>query len=249
MRDLSHAANLTAARLLPSTRSVSTPRVLFAAVPEMTNTKMLIADDHPAIVDGVTMSLEHEGIKRVGVAHEPSEVVPEYLRCKPDVVVLDVAFGSNARAGLTILTDLFKVDKGARVVIYSQYDQDELIAEAYRLGVHSFVPKHQESSVLADAIRAVSVGDGQSHYLPEIATRLAKLYARGTNSPKTKLDARELQVFTMLAQGLMNQEIADQIGLSTKTVGLIRKSVETKLDVTREAELTLLAVKHRIIEP
>jgi len=214
----------------------------------MKNIKVLIGDDHPAIVEGVTITLEHEGIERAGFTHVAGEVVSEYRRVKPDVVVLDIAFGTNPRAGMTILKDLFKLDAAARVVIYSQYDQDEFVDEAYRLGAHSFVPKENGPRVLADAIRAVFEGGGQSHYLPEIATRLAKLLARGSDSPKAKLDARELHVFTLLAQGLMNHEIADKLDLSTKTIGLIRKDVEKKLGVTREAEFARLAVKYGIIE-
>jgi two-component system invasion response regulator UvrY len=212
----------------------------------MTRISVLIADDSPVIIEGLTTALGRHGIDVVGVATLTREVVPKYEACLPDAVVLDVRFGEGIN-GLEVARELIHKHANARIVVYSQFDQDEVIREAYRVGGSGFVTKNKPLEVLADAIKKVH--DGKTFFLCEIAERLALIGLRGDSSPRAKLEAREFEVFKMMAQGKTNVEIAKVFSLSIKTISTTSQNIKDKLGLHRPAEITLLAIKHNIIEP
>jgi two-component system, NarL family, invasion response regulator UvrY len=214
--------------------------------PSMKPIKVLIADDHPLIIEGLTLSLRKRGIDVACHASATEDVLRRYRECRPDVVVMDVGFGQTS-TGLDAARELVSFDPEARVVFYTQYDQDEIVREAYRLGGRGFVPKVQPTDLLADVIGQVQ--QGKIHFLPEIAERLALMGVRGgDDSPRAKLDDRELDVFRRLAQGQTIEEIAGHLSLSRKTISLVVQAVKDKLGVQRSADITRLAIRHHIIE-
>lgn len=208
--------------------------------------RVLIADDHPLIIEGLTMALRRHGIEVVGATTTTKNVLTSYAECNPDVLVLDVRFGEPV-SGLDVARDAIRTHPDARIVFYSQFDQDEIVREAYRIGGAAFITKNTPPDVLADAIKQVS--EGRTHFLPEIAERLALIGVRGDDSPQARLDPRELEVFKHMAQGRTNAEIAESMGLSLKTISVTSQSIKDKLGVQRPAEITRLAVKHKVIEP
>lgn len=212
----------------------------------MTPVKVLIADDHPLIIEGLTTVLARYGIEAVAQALTPAEVVPRYAESAPEVLVLDVRFG-DGRSGLDVARDVLKRHPNARIVFYSQFDQDEIVREAYRIGGAGFVTKNRPPAVLAEAI--MQVREGRTHFLPEIAERLALLGVRGDDSPQAKLDPRELEVFRRMAAGSTNVEIAEAMNLSPKTISMTSQNIKDKLGMHRPADITRLAVKHGVIEP
>lgn len=207
--------------------------------------RILIADDHPLIIEGLALALGKRGIEVTGHAAATDDAVRKYRRCKPDVVVMDVGFGPGP-TGLDAAREIIQDDPDARVVFYTQYDQDEIVHEAYRLGGRGFVPKVQPTDVLAEVINQVK--QGKIHFLPDIAERLALMGVRGDDSPRAKLDTRELDVFRRLAQGQTTEEIAGALNLSRKTISLVVQAVKDKLGVQRSAEITRLAIRHHLIE-
>ncbi|AKJ27116.1 response regulator transcription factor [Caldimonas brevitalea] len=209
--------------------------------------KVLIADDHPLIVEGLVSALKRHGIECVGEALKASEVLPKFKASRPDVVLLDVRFGEGQPSGLEVARDLLARHPDARIAFYSQFDQDELVKEAYRLGGMSFVTKNAPVDVLANAIRQVHAG--QLFFATDIAQRLALLNVRGDESPQARLDARELEVFKRMALGLTNVEIAEELSLSPKTISNVSQAIKERLGVHRPAEITRLAVRHMLIAP
>jgi len=207
---------------------------------------VLIADDHPMIIEGLVSALKREGVQRVADACSTADVIPQFERSHPDVVVLDIRFGEEM-TGLDVARDLLSRHPDARIVFYSQFDQDEIIKEAYRLGGMAFVTKSASPDELATAIRQAHAG--QVHFMGAIANRLALLGVRGDDSPQSTLAPRELDVFTMMAQGLTNAEIAERMSLSVKTISNISQAIKEQLGVQRPADITLLAVKHGLITP
>lgn len=135
----------------------------------------------------------------------------------------------------------------ARIVFYSQFDQNEVIREAYRLGGAGFITKNTPPETLARAIGEVHAG--RTYFLPEIAERLALLGVRGDQSPRSILDQREIEVFMMLSRGFTNNEIAERMNLSAKTIGAIAQAVKEKLGVQRATDMTRLAVRHGMLDP
>jgi two-component system invasion response regulator UvrY len=149
--------------------------------------------------------------------------------------------------GLDVARQILAKHPDAKIVLFSQFDQDEIIQEAYRIGCLAFVTKNKAPAELANAIGHAMTG--QTYFLPEIAQRLALLGLHGNTSPLSKLDARELDVLKLMALGRTLQEIAEAVGLSVKTISLTSQSIKDKLGVHRPAELTLLAAKHKLISP
>jgi two-component system invasion response regulator UvrY len=206
----------------------------------------MLADDHPIVMTGFAMSLEEAGMQVLGQAKTPDEAAAMYAELKPDVLVLDIRFGTEL-TGLDAAQNILKADPNARIVFLSQFDQDSLIKETYRLGAHAFVTKDCDPADLATAVRHAR--DGKLYFLPPIASRLASLSVRGDVSPQSQLDERELEIFKLMAEGMTNAEIAERLNLSTKTISNSSQSVKEKLGVHRQAYITRLAVKHGLIEP
>lgn len=212
----------------------------------MTRVRVLVADDHPLIIEGITAALRRLGLDVVGHVETASAVVKKYIESRPDVLVLDVRFGPGP-TGLDVARQLLSKRPGARIVFYSQFDQDEIIREAYRLGGAAFVTKNSPPEALANAIEEVN--RGKTYFLPQIAERLALLGVRGDESPRARLEPREIEVFNQMARGLTNNEIAERMNLSPKTISTISQAVKEKLGMHRAADITRLAMKHGMLEP
>ena len=214
---------------------------------DMTPISVMIADDHPLIVEGLTSVLARHGLKVLGSASEASAVADTFAALQPDVLVLDLRFGDGGIGGLDVLQELQVRQACAKVVIYTQFDQDEVIREAYKRGAKAFVTKNTDPTELADTI--VKVHQGETVFMPSIATRLALMSVRGDESPLAKLQPREAEVFKLMAQGLTNVEIAERMNLSPKTISTTSQSIKDHLGIHRPADITLLAVRCGLIEP
>ena len=207
--------------------------------------RVLIADDHPMIAEGLSAILTHQGIEVVGRVDRAQAVLPALADTSIDVLILDVRFGDDM-SGIDVLKQLQAERPGTRVVMYSQFDQDEIIREAYRLGAAAFVTKSSSPSVIAHAVHQVA--EGKVFFLPEIAERLALLGVRGDASPLHKLDERSREVFRLMALGRTNVEIAEQLGLSPKTISTTSQSIKDELGVSRPADITRMALRLGLIE-
>jgi len=212
----------------------------------MKKIRVMLADDHPIVMTGFAMSLEGQGLDVIAQARTPEEALAQYQQLKPDVIVLDIRFGEQL-TGLDVARQLLAQTPSAAIVFLSQFDQDSLIKETYRLGGRAFMTKDCDPADLAAAVRRAH--DGELYFLPHIAERLANLSVRGDASPQSQLDERALEIFTLMAEGLTNAEIAEKLDVSTKTISNISQAVKEKLGVHRPAYITRLAVKHGLIEP
>jgi two-component system invasion response regulator UvrY len=208
--------------------------------------RVMLADDHPIVMTGFAMSLAGVGMDVVGQAKSPQEAAAMFADLQPGVLVLDIRFGTEL-TGLDAARSLLSTYPAANIVFLTQFDQDSLIKEAYRLGARAFVTKDCDPADLATAVRHAH--EGKLYFLPQIAERLANLSVRGDVSPQSQLDQRGLEIFKLMAEGLTNAEIADRLNLSTKTISNISQSVKEKLGVHRQAYITRLALKHGLIEP
>jgi DNA-binding NarL/FixJ family response regulator len=212
----------------------------------MKKIRVMLADDHPIVMTGFAMSLKGQGLEVVAQARTPGEALAQYQELKPDVIVLDIRFGEQL-TGLDVARQILAQTPSAAIVFLSQFDQDSLIKETYRLGGRAFMTKDCDPADLAAAVKRAH--DGELYFLPHIAERLANLSVRGDASPQSQLDERALEIFTLMAEGLTNAEIAEKLDVSTKTISNISQAVKEKLGVHRPAYITRLAVKHGLIEP
>jgi DNA-binding NarL/FixJ family response regulator len=208
--------------------------------------RVMLADDHPIVMTGFAMSLAGQGMDVVCQARTPQEAVEQYALLTPDVIVLDIRFGEQL-TGLDAAKQILAATPSAAIVFLSQFDQDSLIKETYRLGGRAFMTKDCDPADLAAAVRRAH--EGELYFLPQIAERLANLSVRGDASPQSQLDERSLEIFRLMAEGMTNAEIAEQLDVSSKTISNISQAIKEKLGVHRPASITLLAVKHGLIAP
>lgn len=208
--------------------------------------RVLLADDHPIVMSGFALSLKSKGIEVIGEVTTPKEAVDSYEKMKPDVLMMDLRFGEKL-TGLDAAKTILERHPQANILFLSQFDQDALIKQTYTLGGRGFLTKDISASDLAQAVADAS--RGETYFLDRIAKRLANLSVKGDQSPGAVLDPREFEIFLLTAKGRTNQEMADQLGLSQKTISNVTHSLKEKLGTNRIADLTLLAVKHGYIEP
>lgn len=207
--------------------------------------RVLIAYDHPVIAAGLKAILTPQGIEVVACVDCAQAVLPALMGTEADVLILDVRF-CDSGSGFDVLKLLQAERPDTRVVMFSEMDKDEVIHEAYRLGAAAFVTKTSSPSIIAHAVHQVA--DGKVYFLPEIAERLALLGVRGGTSPLSKLDDRSREVFRLMALGHTNVEIAQQLGLSPKTISTTSQAIKDELGISRAADITRLALRLGLIE-
>jgi DNA-binding NarL/FixJ family response regulator len=161
--------------------------------------RVMLADDHPIVMTGFALSLSAQGMEVVGQAKSPSEAAAMYAEFRPDVAVLDIRFGTEL-TGMDAAQNILRNDPKAKIVFLSQFDQDSLIKETYRLGAHAFVTKDCDPADLADAVRHAHAG--KLYFLPQIAERLnlsTKTISNISQSVKEKLGVHRQAYITKLA--------------------------------------------------
>lgn len=208
--------------------------------------KVLLADDHPIPMAGFASSLAEHGITVIGKAGTPDEAVKMYDELEPNVLILDIRFGERL-TGLDAAKELLLRKPTANIVFLSQFDQDTLVQESYRIGGRAFLTKDCNSNDLVAAVTSASAGD--QYFPPNIAKRLASLSVGVDKSPRSLLDTREFEIFVLMAKGCTNVEMADQLSLSAKTISNISQSIKIKLNMHRPADITRLAIKYGFFQP
>lgn len=208
--------------------------------------RVLLADDHPIVMSGFALSLSSMAIDVIGQVTTPNEAVESYESLQPDVLMMDLRFGEKL-TGLDAAKTILERHPKANILFLSQFDQDALIKQTYSIGGRGFLTKDISATDLAQAVTDAS--NGETYFLDRIAKRLANLSVKGDQSPSAVLDPREFEIFLLTAKGRTNQEMADLLGLSQKTISNVAHSLKEKLGTNRIADLTLLAVKHGYIEP
>jgi DNA-binding NarL/FixJ family response regulator len=214
--------------------------------------RILIADDQALVRGGFRMILEaQDDLEVVGEAADGHEVVEQARRLKPDVVLMDIRMpgvdGIEATKRL-----LAGRTECPRVVMLTTFDLDEYVYEAMRAGASGFLLKTVPPGQLAGAVRAVVAGD--SLLAPEITRRLLESFVRrpppgsGTPHELVGLTKRELEVLKLVASGLSNAEIAQQLYVSDATVKTHVARVFTKLNVRDRAQAVIAAYESGLVE-
>ncbi|MBX3669559.1 MAG: response regulator transcription factor [Rhodocyclaceae bacterium] len=205
--------------------------------------RVFLADDHRLLAAGVRHALKDYNIDVVGMAYNLSELVGRYLAVRPDVLVTDVRFDSKCatETGLDACEEILSKDPGAKIVVYSQFDDEYIIEKAYKLGAMAFVLKEESTDVLDQAIQTVA--EGREFFSPLVAQLLARSSVKDRN-PGKLLDERELRIFLLTADGASLAQVAESLDLSTKTVGNLLRTVRTKLSIETTSDFTKLAIRY-----
>ncbi|MCU0620941.1 MAG: response regulator transcription factor [Gemmatimonadales bacterium] len=210
--------------------------------------RVIIADDHAMVREGIRSVLEREGFLVAGEAATGTEVLPLAERTQPDVAVLDISM--PGATGLEAAARLRMEVPQVRVLILSMYDNTEYVLESVRAGAHGYLLKDGAAQELAAAIRAVAAGE--AYFSPAVAARLTAA-VRGDlerEQRRTSLDlltGREREVLTGIARGLTNKEIAGELGISHRTVETHRESLMKKIGIKTVAGLTKFALETGLV--
>jgi DNA-binding NarL/FixJ family response regulator len=205
--------------------------------------KVLVIDDHTLLRTGICAMLEREAdITVVGEAASAEQGVVRARTLQPDVILLDVVM--PRKSGFDALPELHKVAPDARVIMLTMQTNPSSIRKALNTGAAGFVAKHASEPDLADAIRRVAAG---SRYVdPELGGDLVVPDSAGLTDDLTE---RERDVMFMLALGYTNQEVAEQLYISVRTVDTHRAHIMRKLNLQTRAELVLYALANGLIGP
>jgi DNA-binding NarL/FixJ family response regulator len=211
----------------------------------MMSLRILLADDHQIVREGLKALLEREGFEVVGQAVNGSEGVKLASELKPDVAVLDLTM--PLLNGLEAAREILRERKDTRVVLLTMHAEEHQVAAALRMGVRGYVLKTQAAEDLANAIRAVV--KGQTYLSPSISSLVVNGYLSGAQAPTDPLAPRERQVLQLVAEGKTSKEVAAIMGLSVKTAESYRTRVMEKLGIHQTAGLVRYAIRHGIVEP
>lgn len=213
--------------------------------------RVLIADDHTVVREGLRLLLEAEqDIEVVGEAATGRKAVELTQKLHPDVVVMDIAMPQMN--GLEATRQICKATPDVKVLILSAHSDDAYVENVASSGSAGYLIKQTSAHCLSAAIRAVKGGKG--FYSPVIAKRLHKrrkdsLSCQGVPIAKARqLSSREEEVLQLVAEGQANKQIADSLSISIKTVEKHRDHLMRKLDIHDTAGLTRYAIASGIIE-
>ena len=200
---------------------------------------ILIVDDHPMIRFAVRVLLEREGYETVGEAHDGVEAVSLCQQYSPDVVILDL--GLPRLDGLTVLERLRAVDPALRIIAFTGLSPRLFAKRCIEAGASAFVRKDEDMQILASALRAVLNGYS---YLPDMMRIMPS--TQSETKRLERLSNREFEVLRQLAKGATNNEIAQTMILSAKTISTYKTRIMDKLHVRSLAELLDVANRNEM---
>jgi two-component system invasion response regulator UvrY len=208
--------------------------------------RVLLVDDHAVVRTGFRLLLQSKpDISVVAEAASGEAACQLYFELTPDVVVMDL--GMPGMGGLEALKRIRAQHPAARVLALSAHDDPMHARRAHREGALGFLSKRSAPEALIEAIGIVAAG--RRYIDPSVAQKLALGELEGAGrSPLEQLSEREFEVFIRLAGGATVQKIAENLKLSASTVGTHLYNIKQKLAVVNQSELTLLAIRHGLIE-
>ena len=208
--------------------------------------KVMLVDDHAVVRTGFRLLLQSVNeVTVVGEAESGEAACQRYAELTPDVVVMDLAM--PGMGGLEALKRIRARHPQARVLALSAHDDPMHARRALQEGALGFLSKRSAPETLIEAV--TTIAGGRRYIDAALAQKLALADVEGTaKSPIERLSEREFEVFIRLASGATVQRIADDLKLSASTVGTHLYNIKQKLDVVNQSELTLIAIRHGLIE-
>jgi two-component system invasion response regulator UvrY len=208
--------------------------------------RVLLVDDHALVRTGFRLLLQSQPqMSVVGEAESGESACQLYPQLRPDVVVMDLAM--PGMGGLEALRRLRARDPDVRVLALSAHDDTMHGRRALREGALGFLSKRGAPEAMLDAVTTIAAG--RRYIDPLLAQKLALAeFPGGAKSPVDSLSEREFEVFVRLAGGSTVQRIAQDLSLSASTIGTHLYNVKQKLGVVNQSELTLIAIRHGLIE-
>jgi two-component system response regulator NreC len=207
--------------------------------------RVVLADDHVLVRQGLKSLLEREGVQVAGEASDGQEAVQQVLSIRPDIAILDISM--PILNGVDAARNIGRLAPKTKVILLTQHGEDQYISGALEAGVRGYVLKNQVASDLVRAIQQVS--HGQVYLSPGVSAALMDAYRSKSNKPADPLTPRERQVLQLIAEGKSTKDVASLLGISVKTAESHRTRLMQKLDIHETASLVRYAVRRGIVRP
>lgn len=205
--------------------------------------RILVADDHPIVRDGLVAILDtQDDFEVVGQAGNGHEALDHIASLTPDVLLLDLEMPEVD--GLAVLESLRDNNSNVRVIVFTVFDTDDRILSAIRTGAKGYLLKGAPREEIFNAVRIVH--QGGSLLQPIVASRLLEHVNRSGDDPDA-LTPRELEVLPLIAQGLLNKEIADALEITERTVKFHVSSILAKLGAGNRTEAVATATQRGLV--
>lgn len=205
--------------------------------------RILVADDHPVVRDGLIAMLSTQtDFRVVGQASTGREVVANIEIARPDVVLLDLEMPDLD--GVEALRQVTAEHPEVKVLVFTAFDDDERIVSAVQAGAQGYLLKGSPRDEVFDAIRVIS--QGGSLLQPVVASKLMRHVS--SQGVRSRLTARELEALHLLAKGMTNKEIAAELVITVRTVKFHVSSILRKLEAGNRTEAVRIAAERGIID-
>ena len=209
--------------------------------------KIMIADDHSVIREGLKSLLELEGdIQVVAEAEDGVDCLEKLKICTPDVLLLDI--NMPRKNGLEVLQTLKSSKSKVKVLVLTVHNEVEYLMKAVDIGVDGYILKDSESAELKKAI--FSIVEGENYIQPSLIPSLnSKMIEKNRDEGKIEsLTKRELEVLKLLAVGMYNKEVAEKLNISERTVKNHVSNIFKKIEVTDRTQAAVFAIRNNLIE-
>jgi two-component system response regulator NreC len=207
--------------------------------------RVILADDHTLVRQGLRSLLEREGIQVVGEAQDGHELLQLAGKHSPDVAVIDI--GMPLLNGLDAARELKRAAPKTKAILLTRHNEDEYLIEALRAGAKGYLLKNQAVSDLVHAIHLVC--RGQIYLSPGMSTVVVGAYLSKAELPVDPITSREREVLQLVAEGKSTKDIASLLGISVKTADSHRSRLMRKLDIHEVASLVRYAVRKGLVQP
>ena len=207
--------------------------------------RILIADDHAIVREGLRSLIATEpGMELLGEASDGIQAVDKARALQPDVILLDMMM--PRKDGLGAINDIIKENPNARILVLTSFAEDEKVFPAIKAGALGYLLKDSSPQELLQAIRNVYHGEASLH--PTIARKLMRELNQPATLPPTTdpLTEREVEVLRLVAQGLSNDEVAEKLVVSERTVRTHVSHILDKLHLANRTQMALYAVREGI---
>ena len=207
--------------------------------------RVVLADDHQIVRQGVRLLLERRGFEVVGEAEDGHGAIHLAKKLRPDMAILDIAMPSLN--GIDAAREIARVSPDTRTILLTMFSEDHRLVEALRAGISGYLLKTRAAEDLELAIREVCRGGVYlSRGLPR---EVVEAYLNREPLKTVELSPRERQVLQLVAEGKTTKEVASLLGVSVKTAETHRTRVMAKLEIHETAGLVRYAIRNGIIQP
>jgi len=209
--------------------------------------RVFLADDHAVVRKGVeALIATEEGMEVIGTAANGEEAVARAARLEPDVILLDLQM--PRKNGIEAISEIIEHDPKARILVLTSFSDDDKVFAAIKAGALGYILKNASPHDLLAAIRNVHAG--KSSLDPEIALKVIHEINRPSKLPPTEepLTEREMEILQLVARGLSNQQIAEDLVISERTARTHISNILAKLHLANRTQAALYALRQGIAQ-